>query len=957
MKKLLKSFLSVSVFFWSALCAFADTQNVSAQMEASYKSRFYPGVVRYAEEILRTEKDSLAAFRASVYEGESLFRMGRVEDARAILQKYTFPADAANAEVLSLHVARFYWLGRALSEQQKLAEAQNCFFASASIFADVKTLDQNRAASSADYYALSMLFGARCYFDQRDYKGAVPLFEYVLSNGALFALSDYEDSAVKLAQSYNESLVSAHYAKCVQVVSQLENAQFSEQTTYNLLLLKGEAQEQLKQYKAAYETYCRVIENAPSALAAQAMQKAYAVSSAHKADVGSEPGSVIAQAEGRLSEFPDLLSEFWTRLAVDAFYAGDYKKSRTYFDEAEKNASLVQTQIAAVYRAEIAYADAADKNAGSAQAIQILEAVKTKNETIILCLARYNGYLKNWKDCEKYAASCLNSENAESAKNAVFWVALSKYERGDIQGAVTSVENYNRVLNGVPVNSFKSRQVPMKITDASILNLYAKALAKTGKYHDADVIFYSLGEKNQLDNDGRLDYSRTLLIAGHYVSTKEQAAKANGDEALYLAALASFNQRKWQEAENGFSKVLSSKTLSEDYVAYAEFYLGYAQYQNGEYAKAVVSLNRFIEDYPMHTFNWSAYMTAARAAAFSKNTSAAIAFSQLAVRTARNEKDKQEATLLLAGIYADAQKYDEALSLLSPNIARRTEFGYESKYRSAEILVQKGRLSEADAYFAELAALNDKDAELISEESAYRRAELAYSNEQYKKAAGLFEEYSRKWASGRFFYAALYFSADSLAKTGDKTRAQLRYLQIVDAHAETSYKYGAEKNLVTLYQELGEYQNALAMANKLIDEYGSQALNDGMAEKVRELKKLGAGSPLKAADEILQAERELAKQKKDPAQSADAFKNALFLAGAYRSNGENKKSAQMYLEAITYARQSGNEDGAARCFYGAVEAFDAAKLYADAKATFTEMKKLYPNNSYTKDGEKIAGDL
>ena len=76
------------IFFVSFGCAFAENQNLSSQMKSSYKSGFYPGVVRFAEEILRTEKDTLASFRAAVYEGESLFRMGRVEDAISILQKY-----------------------------------------------------------------------------------------------------------------------------------------------------------------------------------------------------------------------------------------------------------------------------------------------------------------------------------------------------------------------------------------------------------------------------------------------------------------------------------------------------------------------------------------------------------------------------------------------------------------------------------------------------------------------------------------------------------------------------------------------------------------------------------------------------------------------------------------------------------------------------------------------------
>ncbi len=960
----MKKFFIVPFVFLILPPLFSENKKLAADLKSSYKSGFYPGVVRYAEEILRTEKNSLATFRAAVYEGESLFRMGRIEDSIAILKKHQMNGDSLNPETVLLNAARFFWLGRAYFSQGELALAQSSFFASAAIFKDLQEISPKDAENSFDYYALSMLYGGKCYFQSKDFKKVVPLFEYVVSNGAKFSRFDFDDAVLSLAQTYNQLGDFENARKCENLLSQLENVDFDDETAYSLLILKGEAQENQKKYKAAYETYCTVIEKAPSHLAATAMQKAYAVSSEHKAEVGSEPGSVLLNAENRLSEYPDLLSEFWTRLAVDAFNEKDYKKSLSYFTEAEHSASDSQKEISAVYRAEIAYLTANEKSAGCKKAVSILgEAVLTKsgskNETILLSIARYNAYLKNWKDCETYAAKCLKSENDEIQKNAVYWFALAKYESGDIVQAINSIENYNRELNGLPPvpSTAKAPPSPLKITEKSILNLYAKSLAKQGKYHDADVIFYSLGEKNQLDNDGRLDYSRTLLIAGHYISTKEQASKAKGDEAIYLAALASFNQHRWGEAESAFSKVISSKTLQKDYVAYAQFYMGYAQYQLGEYSKAVTSLIHFIEENPLHLFSWSANMTAARAATFAKNESVALSSAQKAVRIAKNESEKNEAILLNAGILSDSQKFDEALAVLSPYTNQRSAFGYDCKYRSAEILVQKGNFAGADKYFAELAALTDSNFALIAEESCYRRAEIAYSQGDFGKAAELFSEYSRRFAGGRFNFAAIYFSADSMAKSGDETKAILRYLQIVDSKAETSYRYGSEKNLVDLYQKTGELKEAIAMANKMIDDYGEQALRDGIDKKIKELKNSTVWNANSEEDRIKSAETALAKQKKDPSQSAAAMKNAIFLAGAYRNRGENKKSAEMYLDAVKYSRQAGKDDNAARSLYGAVESFDAAGLYADAKATFTEMKKLYPENKYTKDAEKIVNHL
>lgn len=942
-----KNFLLVFIFLSTLNLAFSENQNLSAQMAASYKSGFYPGVVRYAEEILRNEKNSLAAFRAAVYEGESLFRMGRIDDSLSILQKYQLNGESQNPETIFLNSARFYWIGRIFYAQKNFSQAQNCFFSSAAIYKEGFSLSQAAAEAFLDYYSLSMLHGGKCFFSIGDFKNAIPLYEYVLSNGRKYEQIDFEDSALKLAQSYNSLGDEKSAGRCVNLITQLENASFAEDSAYSLLILKGEAYENQKKYKEAYDTYCKVIEKAPPHLAASAMQKAYLVSSSYKSQVGSEPGSVLLNAENRLSEYPDLLSEFWTRLAVDAFNEKDYQKSLFYFKEAESNASESQRLISAVYRAEIAYIMAVDKSEGSKAALIPLAEVYvtkngSKNETILLSLARYNAYLKNWKECESYASKCLKSENPEIEKNAVYWTALAKYEQGNIKSSVSTIENFGK---------------KEKITDKSILNLYAKALAKQGRYHEADLIFYSLGEKNQLDNDGHLDYSRTLLIAGHYVSTKEQAAKAQGDEAIYLSALASFNQHNWTEAENSFSKVLSSKSLDKDYIAYARFYTGYAQYQKGDYEKSVASLKVFIAENPRHSFIWSAYMTIARAAAFSKNNGEAVAAMENAIKSAKNESESQEATILGAGILSDAGKYDEALALLSPHIAKNSDFGYDCKYRSAEILVQKGDVEKADSYFADLASLSDKKAALLAEESAYRRAEIAYSSEKYKESAELFETYSRKWPGGRFAFAAIYFSADSLAKSGEETRAILRYQQITDSKTETSYRYGAEKNLVDLYVKTGEPNEAIAMAERMIDEYGSQALDDGMDKRIKEIKEKTVWNANSEEDRIAAAEKALSKQKNDPSQSGEALKNALYLAERYRLRGKNKESAFMYLDAAKYARQSGNEERAARSFYGALEAFDAAGLYADAKATYNEMKKLYPENKYTKDGEKIAGGL
>ncbi|MBQ0050618.1 MAG: tetratricopeptide repeat protein [Treponema sp.] len=913
-----------------------DTNQLSSQMESSYKSGFYPGVIRYAEEILKSDSTSITGVRASVYKGESLFRMGRVGEAQRTLSEHYLRSE--DSESLYVNSARNFWLGRCYFESRDYFSAQKYFFASAVDFQKVKA-----SKNKNDYYFLSILWGSRCYVNLDEKKNAVPLLEYVVSNGQKFTQAEFEECAENLGISYNYI---GEFQKaedlCVQVLDGLVNGEKSD-FFYSIMILRGDALCGLGKYAEGYELYCKVLAEADSVLAAHAMEKAYDVSSSHRGEVGSEPGSVLAKAESRLSEYPDLLGEFWTRLAVDAYNSGDSKKSLKYFDEASPTASPSQLAIAAVYRGQIAY-ETNKNEKGAESASKILEAAVSSLKLaenspdlnlLNMNLARFYGYQKKWNKCETAASLCLDSTDAEILKNAYYWLALAQYENGLSEKAALSVKEYeSRIsIDLSPEN------------DPELLNLYAKALAKNGKYSAADQIFYALGEKGKLNNSGHLDYSRTLLKGGHYISTKAQAKLASGDEALYLSSLASFNQRRWEEAESGFAKTSVSSSLNAEHVAYSRFYLGYAQYQLGEYEKSVASLSQFVQKNPRHPLAWSANMTCARSAAFIKNFEKAISASTEAVLTSASVEDKQEAVLLHAGILTEATYYDEALQVLSAYVEQKTSFGYECKFRSAEIYVLKKDVRKADAYFGDLAALNSvKDAEAVCEDSAYRLGEIHYSAENYRKSQVYFDNYLKKFPKGKFRFAAIYFSADCMAKNDSRERAILRYLQIVDSKEQTTYRYGSEKNMVELYEELGEYSNAVKMANRMLEEYGSQAVADGMVDKIRELSK-----------------KEDAKNKPVEISAAaalpkDASMDQMVIAKAtdLRNLGNNKKAAETYLEAAVYARQTGNSKSAARAMYGAVEAFDAAAMYGDAKATYLEMVKMYPDDEYTKAAKKLV---
>ena len=587
----------------------------------------------------------------------------------------------------------------------------------------------------------------------------------------------------------------------------------------------------------------------------------------------------------------------------------------------------------------------------------------------IAAKTRYFGLSEDWENSLKTAQSRVLKENSSAAKKTlVYWAALSEY----------SLKNYEGALNFLNSENY---------SDDEFLFLKARIFAKMGKSSDADSIFYALAKKGFLDNDGRLDYIRTLLNAGHLVSTVEQAENAHGSESDYMKALALFNQKNWPEAEKYFEKSISDKKFDSKYSNLAKFYLGYSQYQLGKYKNALENLESFVKNSGENALNFQALATAAKCAAQIQNYPEAEKNARNALASSKNQEQKNESVLLLAGIYSDSKKYDEAIKLLKSYSSEKNSCGFECRYLIAQFFVQNKNFAQADRTYSELS--EEKNAGLLAEESAFRRGELFYVNENYEKSAQLFESYLKKYQSGKFYPAALYFEADSLLKIGRTEKASLYFMEIVEKSENSSYKYDSEKKLIEIYRSQKKYSQALKIADKMLLEYGNQAEKDGVSSLKRELQALNSG----ADKEIFEKEQEyesaggsktkngrkigteLAKiyfenpqQKKAENLARELFeiqknngdeielagKNAVLLADILRSQNKNAESANMFLAAAEFGRKCGNSEIAERSLYGAAEAFDAAGKKADALSTARTLINLYPKSQYAADVQRIV---
>ena len=976
MKKLKK--IEKKIVFGALFCVFAGAvsfaqseSSLAFQMQDAYDSGFYPGVVLYADQILNSESKSVYEAKAMVFKGESLFKMGRIKDSLEILSD----AEKSAKNSPELNSARCFWTGRGLFELNKNEAALPYFYKSAEIL-------KNAGLEKTSVYSQAILYSGKTLVRLKNFEAAAECFEYAVQNGKKFSAGEYEEACVNF---FENCVLAGNFKKCeeyfvqLEKLGQIEKFVFSQEAKYRILLAYGQALENLGKFSACYDCYVKVLTEGPSSLAALAMQKAYLLSSAHQNQIKKDPAEVIEKAELLKKEKPELVSEFWTRLAIDAFNSKKYEKSLSYFKNAEKNNSAQLKQLALLYSAEISFLTSKeDLKTAAKNSLEIInsgwnecgfEKEKFYYSDAIAAKTRYFGLSEDWENSLKNAQSQILSENSSAAKKTlVYWAALSQYSLKNYEGALDFLNSEN-------------------YSDDEFLFLKAKIFAKMGRSSDADSIFYALSKKGFLDNDGRLDYIRTLLNAGHLISTVEEAENAHGSESDYMKALALFNPKNWQEAEKYFEESISDKKFDSKYSNLAKFYLGYCQYQLGKYKNALENLESFVKNSGENALNFQALATAAKCAAQIQNYPEAEKNARNALSSSKNQEQKNESVLLLAGIYSDSKKYDEAIKLLKSYSSEKNSFGFECRYLMAQFFVQNKDFVQADKTYSELS--EEKNAGFLAEESVFRRGELFYVNENYEKSVQLFEIYLKKYQSGKFYPAALYFEADSLFKIGRIEKSSLYFMEIVEKPENSSYKYDSEKKLIDIYRSQKKYSQALKIADKMLLEYGNQAEKDGISSLKRELQALSSG----ADREIFEKEQEfesaggsktkngrkigteLAKiyfekpqqkmaeslarelfeiQKNNDDEIELAGKNAVLLADILRSQNKNDEAADMFLSAAEFGRKCGNSEIAERSLYGAAEAFDAAGKKADALSTAKVLINLYPKSQYAADVQRIV---
>ena len=957
----------------------------------AYKSGFYPGVITDYEKFLNLYPKSAFLFELKHIAGESYYKIEKKDLAFNTLESLILEIESKNLESYSvLNANAYYWFARVNFDFSNYNKASFLFCKAAKIFAG-KQLEKDLKVK--ELYYESLLYGAKSCIKDKNIQSAIPVLEF-LCNEPLFQ-QDLIDAKILLFESYyeyeeKEKLISA-YEKLSPEILPTEKYEV-------ISLYAADFCKSLGKNSEAYTIYIDLIKKSHQFVTVKALQSAW-ILALNMPNANRQ--ELLEIASERLIENPLLLAEFRTRLGIEFFSNKQYQSAIEEFKLSQNllsNISLsekseeivILTRINHQYLTEIYFLDnigfASNKNHSlisdfSKEAYNLLQENLSNDFSLSVQtqLARYSVLTENWE------LACEHGMKGLPFPEAAFWYGLSLFNLGKYTEAINILESYV-FQNGINLLS-ENLQVSGSV-------LYAKTLFKCGKSKKSLQIFEDLFEKEMLSDTNLLDYAILALKVGQNLQAYNVASKSKLPTAAYIAGLAAFNRQDWKSAQIMLDLYLSNKNM--EFEGFAQFYLGLSLYKQGYFEKSYNILTVFAKKYPVHQMTREAekisitcamqlYQLSEKKEKLWLNN--AVELVDSFIKTAPSQQEKENAIIFGIGIYSDAEKYQEGISLLKPYLNRNDSFGMECKYELANLYALLGNIEAADSLLENISTINKKDE--IVEKAFYKRGEIFYLAGMYEEAANRFTLYRRNFSSGIYADSALFFSGDCFFKTNNIDQSILQFSSLILNYPESSFVFSAMTSLVELHKQKEEYGIALDMALSLKNKYPTQSKSVKIDDTIQELKLLIHGSEKKVAKVFTSFNNaggvktakgrlialDLAKLYLDSPSTikdgVELLENVLskaisseeqftiasasfMLASWNRLEGNYSLSSQFYLEsAVAFSSISDKEDKAAESLFLATESFISGNMIADAESIVIKMESTYPNSKWTKDARNL----
>lgn len=515
------------------------------------------------------------------------------------------------------------------------------------------------------------------------------------------------------------------------------------------------------------------------------------------------------------------------------------------------------------------------------------------------------------------------------------------------------------------------KKVPksQKNSDYQLLEAFAKVMTNQASAKDEKYILNNASLENKLI---------LLLKKQQYDEAISYGEKALTETKLsenekYLLGLAYLGTEKYDKAES---------FLGTDSV-FALFYTAYCQYVLGKTSESYENFVKVTKNYPAHRLGIESHIYAAKCCIFNNDFENAIREGKFAVNKATDLSQKIEAALLVANLYQEQNKSDEAISLLTSISSTYNEKNIPVKFKIAEIYSLQGKISEANLIYEDIQ--NFYSGTVYAEEAAFKRGKMYFDNEQYFPAKNHFSYCESNFPKGNFAEQALYYNAISRENLGEIDEAVLQYLKIISLYENSYYVFSAHERLAFLFYENGEYDRALSEINFLQENYTEQVAfstvnnlkpqlellisgeDEDMVDLLQQWNKNkkaetldGMNVGIQLAEKYLVSVEEkekgvdilnqiLAKISENTTsyEKAKVAAKANTLLGLYNCiNADYVLGSEYYLKSASFYMGISAES-AAESMYKAALALSNARKSKDVELVYNKMKTLYPNSTWT----------
>ncbi|TVR02022.1 MAG: hypothetical protein EA403_09670 [Spirochaetaceae bacterium] len=746
------------------------------------------------------------------------------------------------------------------------------------------------------------------------------------------------------------------------------------------------------------QTLLRGLRGADASVAAVAFQQLFQIAQ----ESGDETAllTVTSEAEQALAGRTDVLAQFWLQVGIETFHQGRFDLSELYLQRVwDLRRSQPVSGTVPLHLAEI-LAARGERTRAVAVLNDHLERSRDQIAAVLFRLGRLHAAGGDWRRAaEVLTVVFTEHRDTDVFAPAAYQLAFARNRLQQTDDALTVIDDvFSAGLAGQFAGDFLRLRAQIYRSRGALEQALQALREYLGRNPgDLDALIEQATLLFQLERYGQVISEHRDISAAH---PSLQSDRPDLSVQLdYLVGLALIAGRDYRAAIAALRRLpddpeslraLAPERDFEIIHPYALYYLGWAYFRLSEYASAIASFDRLLRFDERHRFAPQAAHLAGWSAYNLERYDAAEGYLRRLRAMRVGGTIETEAAFLLGQTFSARNRYEEALVefrnvfLDSPN----SPLADDALFEYAGVLVRMGRVDDGVQQYRNVFSRFPTGE--LAEEALFRRGEILFERGRYDDARSAFFEHRSNFAQGELVHASLYWAGIASERLGERAGALLLWEQLIRDHRGSPFRPDAMLRSVTLYEDLGQYRNALNIVTEFIAAYPAQAealqtrrkadelilLIGGLSEQearlwvridenrrtqtsagraaILELGRLaimeGAGSPANENLVVQLLDDTARLRSEDPAAAAEAT----FLLAEYQMRSSNPApAAQLFLSVPEINPE--NRDLAARSLFRAAEALQFAGRDADMREIIRRLEQTFPASEWTTRARRLLG--